>query len=416
MCRSGLAGLCVIRPLGMMVIMDTIWIIFLAVIGACVGSFLNVVIYRLPRGESIVFPGSHCPSCGRAIRAYDNIPILSYLLLLGKCRFCKVRISPRYIAVEALTAGLLVGLYVCYYILHLRDGSGTFEHSWPTYAAHAALLCGLLVCSAVDIEHWIVPLEVCWIVSMIGIIAAAAAPQQSWMPPISAPWAASSLAAAAGLVISLILQHYGLIQPSFMDARDKPIASLAKHTADSAAIKDKKQPKAVAFTREHGVNPRVEILREVMFLTPAIVLAVVAYTLVTNVHVPGRAWQKLLDWPMVGAHIKGLLAAVMGYLIGGLWIWGTRILGTLAFGKEAMGLGDVHILAAVGAVTGWIVPSVAFFLAPLFGLLWALYLWLRRNQKELPYGPWLAAASVVVMIFHDKFFALFRAYMDAMSY
>ena len=79
------------------------------------------------------------------------------------------------------------------------------------------------------------------------------------------------------------------------------------------------------------------------------------------------------------------------------------ILGTLVFGKEAMGMGDVHILAGVGAVTGWIVPSIAFFIAPLFGLLWAVYLWLGRGQRELPYGPWLAAATLVVMLFYDAF-------------
>ena len=92
---------------------------------------------------------------------------------------------------------------------------------------------------------------------------------------------------------------------------------------------------------------------------------------------------------------------LFGYLVGGLWIWSMRILGTLGFGKEAMGMGDVHILAAVGAVAGWITPSLAFFLAPMFGLLWAVSLWLGRGQRELPYGPWLALASLVVLLFYD---------------
>ena len=84
-----------------------------------------------------------------------------------------------------------------------------------------------------------------------------------------------------------------------------------------------------------------------------------------------------------------------------------RIFGTLAFGKEAMGLGDVHILAAVGAVTGWVIPSLAFFLAPLFGLLWAFFLLIRKGQRELPYGPWLSAGTAAAMIFHDKILAYF---------
>jgi leader peptidase (prepilin peptidase)/N-methyltransferase len=372
------------------------------------------VIYRLPRGESIVFPGSHCPKCGRAIKSYDNIPILSFLVLRGKCRFCKVQISPRYIIIEAITALLLVGLYVCYYVLGVRSGAGGFEHSWPMYASHAALFCGLLVCSAVDIELWIVPLEVCWFVSLVGLISSAIAPHP-WMPGISPAWAAMSVAGSIGLIASLILQHYGLLQASFVDASDKPIAPPSEQADGSASDKAKARPKAVAFTKEHGVNPRVEILRELLFLAPAIVLAGIACLLVTKVDSLRLAWAGVLESPVTGRHIKGLLAAVMGYLVGGLWVWGTRILGTLAFGKEAMGLGDVHLMAAVGAVAGWIVPSVAFFLAPIFGLLWAVYLWLGRNQRELPYGPWLATASAAVMIFHDKLLWLFRAYLDTMT-
>ena len=150
--------------------MHGLWIVFLAVTGACVGSFLNVVIYRLPRGQSIVFPPSHCPSCGRRIRWYDNIPLVSWLMLGARCRFCKARISPRYILVEAATAALVAGLYICYYVLDLRDGAGEFEESWPMFVAHASLGCGLLVCSVVDVDVWIVPLEVCMIIFLPPVI------------------------------------------------------------------------------------------------------------------------------------------------------------------------------------------------------------------------------------------------------
>jgi len=87
----------------------------LFVFGLVVGSFLNVVIYRLPKRESIVFPGSHCPECDAAIKPYDNIPVLSYAILGGRCRSCGVRISPVYPAVE-----LLVG--VLYLLCFFRDG------------------------------------------------------------------------------------------------------------------------------------------------------------------------------------------------------------------------------------------------------------------------------------------------------
>ncbi len=82
--------------------------VFIALFGLVLGSFLNVCIHRLPRQESIVFPGSHCPRCNHRIRWYDNIPLLSYLILRGRCRDCRARISPLYPAVEVLTGVVLV--------------------------------------------------------------------------------------------------------------------------------------------------------------------------------------------------------------------------------------------------------------------------------------------------------------------
>src|SRR5260370_29020881 len=78
--------------------------------GAIIGSFLNVVIHRVPREESIVFPNSRCPSCGAVIAFYDNIPVLSYLILRGKCRSCRTHISARYPAIELLTGLLFVAV------------------------------------------------------------------------------------------------------------------------------------------------------------------------------------------------------------------------------------------------------------------------------------------------------------------
>ena len=88
------------------------------VMGLVIGSFLNVCIYRLPRKESIVVPGSHCPHCGKGIRPYDNIPVLSYLLLMGRCRFCRQPISLQYPIVE-----LLAGL--AFYASYAAWGTGT---------------------------------------------------------------------------------------------------------------------------------------------------------------------------------------------------------------------------------------------------------------------------------------------------
>ena len=390
--------------------MGALLLIFLIPLGACIGSFLNVVIYRLPRGKSLVFPGSHCPACGRKIRWYDNVPLVSWFVLRGRCRSCNAPISPRYLVIEAATAAIVAGLYTCFYMLDLRDGAGEFHQTWPTYAAHALLLCGLLVCAAVDVESWLVPLEVCWAVTLAGLVAGSASPPaRQFLSPVSPAVGAMSMAAAGGLLVALILQNRGFLQPSFIDADTKD------HTPGDQG--EGRAPKSVAITAESGVNPRKEILREVLFLSPAIVLAVVAYFLATKGRT-GAAWRTFNSVAETGrfaAHFSAFQASLFGYLIGGLWVWGIRIFGTLAFGKEAMGLGDVHIMAAVGAVTGWIVPSIAFFVAPFFGLLWALYLWIGRGQRELPYGPWLAAAAMLVIIFYDAIVGLLEPYARALA-
>ena len=117
-----------------------------AVYGLCVGSFLNVVIYRVPLGMSLASPPSHCPGCQNRIKWYDNIPVLSYLLLGGKCRHCKEHISFRYTLVELLNTVLWV---LAVWML------------WQTGAANAviaAVVCSVLVCVCfIDLEHRIIP-------------------------------------------------------------------------------------------------------------------------------------------------------------------------------------------------------------------------------------------------------------------
>jgi leader peptidase (prepilin peptidase)/N-methyltransferase len=117
---------------------------FVAVLGAMIGSFLNVVIHRLPREESIVFPNSRCPSCGTAIRPYDNIPVLSYAILRGRCRSCRTPISARYPAVELLV-GVLFGLIYWY------DG---LTLALPFDLVFATALTALVF---IDAEHMILP-------------------------------------------------------------------------------------------------------------------------------------------------------------------------------------------------------------------------------------------------------------------
>src|SRR6186713_2187435 len=95
------------------------YIVFLFLLGACVGSFLNVVVWRLPRGESLITPPSHCPKCDRPLKWYDNLPVIGWIKLGGKCRYCRAPISPRYPIVEAITGALFVFYYVVFFILQI---------------------------------------------------------------------------------------------------------------------------------------------------------------------------------------------------------------------------------------------------------------------------------------------------------
>ena len=118
-----------------------------AVLGLAVGSFLNVVIYRVPRGESIVSPRSSCPSCGTPIRERDNIPVVSWLLLRGRCRHCQAPISMRYPLVELACAALFAGT------------AARFGYQWDL-PAYLALFAGLLALSCIDVERMILPKKI----------------------------------------------------------------------------------------------------------------------------------------------------------------------------------------------------------------------------------------------------------------
>jgi leader peptidase (prepilin peptidase) / N-methyltransferase len=112
--------------------------------GLIIGSFLNVVAYRLPRGESVAFPASHCPSCDTPIKPYDNVPVLSWLILRGRCRSCHGSISARYPIVEAVTAGLLVAVVLA---------EGADSDAW----LGLAFVILLVPVTLIDLDHRIIP-------------------------------------------------------------------------------------------------------------------------------------------------------------------------------------------------------------------------------------------------------------------
>jgi len=136
--------------------------------GLIVGSFLNVCIHRIPRSESILFPPSHCPGCSRRIAWRDNIPVLSFLLLGGRCRFCREKISPRYPLVELLTAFFSIGIFLI--------SSGPVE-----YLAYFIFTSALIVISFIDLQHRIVPNVISIPGIFLGFLAAFFLPRITWV-------------------------------------------------------------------------------------------------------------------------------------------------------------------------------------------------------------------------------------------
>ena len=257
-------------------------LIFTFAFGAVVGSFLNVCIWRLPTDRSLFWPGSHCPRCLRFIRWYDNIPLVSYLLLRGRCRHCGARISPRYPLVEGATALAFVGLYFADIVV-----TGDRPPSYALLGVHCYLVASLLAASLIDLDHQIIPDEITFGGVVVGLAASALVP----------------------------------------------------------ALHD---------------NVRALV---------------------------GIGWLDRLIWSTVGALAGSGMTAGMALL--GKWI----------FRRDAMGMGDVKLMAMLGTFLGWQGALLVFFIAPFFGLAIGGFLALKRRTRVIPYGPFLsmAAATVVVL-------------------
>jgi leader peptidase (prepilin peptidase)/N-methyltransferase len=148
-------------------------------LGLTFGSFLNVVIYRLPRGESVAFPASHCTSCGTPIKAFDNIPVLGWLLLRGRARCCKAPISARYPLVELL-GGLLGGALVQVDILTLPLDTPLWQGGL-LFAAYLALGLGLIAAAFIDLSHMYLPDEITLGGAILGVLTVPLRPDATWL-------------------------------------------------------------------------------------------------------------------------------------------------------------------------------------------------------------------------------------------
>lgn len=340
-------------------------LVFLFLIGATLGSFLNVCIYRIPAAEQRWFdlkyrpgqprmrawasclwaqlaglysPPSHCPNCKSRIQTGDNVPIVGWLRLGGRCRNCRMRISPRYPLIELLNALLFVGMY-WYSIPAERfariDATPFFNPAWSDagvsfssqvtilhlrYAYHMVLIEFLVVATFIDFDFRLIPDGTTVPGMVIGLVGAAAA-GRLWIVPV---WV---------------------------------------------------QDRSLAWTWK-TVAP--EWMQRLMI----------------DSTVP--------DWIVGSPHLHGFAVSAAGLIVGGGTTWLVRAIGQWTLKREAMGLGDVTLMAMIGSFIGWQPVLIVFFVAPGCALVFVVISWLFRRDREIPYGPYLSLATLLVLVFWQR--------------
>lgn len=444
------------------------WSILALVLGACVGSFVNVVIYRWSRDLSIRRPArSFCPACEKTIAWYDNIPVLSFLLLGGRCRHCRAVISWQYPLVELATAFVFLLTYDGFFVTRQRLGIGAdLSIDWPMLLAHWALWAGLVAVVVMDLEAYLVDVRVTWLIVAAGMLGHALwtpSSSRAWVrpdglqaawaaavavglliggllmlryrsgpeaqvgsqqpleeppsdelptPPVSSSWVWPLVLLPVGLVLTYLIAMNVNVTPPFWAGNSgmvRLVIGLAALFAWMTLAASNPQPEAdaqiVEAIRDEAPVARHNVLWELKLLVPAIALSSAILVLFGPWGSPAsrEAVEGLLHWRAVGdwQPLWGLATALTGWVISGALGWLMRIWFTLALGKEALGMGDVHILAAAGAVAGWPVVLIGFFLAAFLALLGIVVIHLRRQSRALPYGPWLALAFLIASMFQD---------------
>lgn len=325
----------------MPLVLCCLWVFIL---GLIVGSFLNVLIARLPYEKSIIWPSSRCFTCFKPIRLLDNIPIVGYLRLRGKCRYCGAPFSRRYLWVEIGTGFAFLALFILEVIVNINhipafrpggDGLGLMGiptwKQWVLFVYHAILLSALIASAVIDAEHRIIPPLIPYAGFVVGVIGGVLFP---W------PWPDPAATAAKVPNVPWILpQTFGQI----------PI----------------------------GLQP-------------------------------WPFWGPPLSFAQPGSIQMGLLTALLGGLAGSLVVRLIKWLFEVGFGREAMGLGDADLLMMAGAFLGWQIAVLSLFVGAIAALLLKVLGMLliprasapaaneaSEDSRELPFGPGLALGVVI---------------------
>jgi leader peptidase (prepilin peptidase) / N-methyltransferase len=342
------------------------WTLCFFVFGCMVGSFLNVCIHRMPRDESIVSPPSHCPHCGYTIPWYLNIPLVTWCWLRGQCANCHAPISIRYFLVELLTGSVFAGCWL------------RFGHQHALVAVvFCVLIAGLIAATFIDFEHFIIPDEITFGGMAAGFCASFLVPASHLSLPFFQPMRTSGAAmvdSIIGMIVGAVVVYGMLRLGKLLFGRYKILLPPATR---------------VFFTETAVKFPDQEIEYEELFYRSSDSIHLQA----AHVELIDRCYQNVAvrlqpERLQIGEDIFAPedvlhMEAVTDQVV---------------LPREAMGLGDVKFMAAIGAFLGW--PGVLFSLAvsAIVGSAFGIGMILVNKQSwssRMPYGPYIAVAALI---------------------
>ncbi len=337
------------------------WSAVFFVLGCIVGSFLNVVIYRLPLGQSIVSPPSHCPHCRYSIPWYLNIPLVTWVSLRGKCRNCGAPISIRYFLVELLTGLVFLGAW-------LAAGRES-----PLVAIGYCVLLSLLIAATfIDFEHFIIPDEITVGGMIAGFIFSIVVPQLHGQTSLLAGLGHSliGIVVGAGIVYGILRLGKLLFGRQRVTLTEEARVIFGE---TSVHLPDREIPYEELFYRKTDtvvLQARIVELPDRCFKNVPVEIALLSRSL--------RIGDEVFD-PEQVSHLEAVTSE-------------------LVLPREAMGLGDVKFMAAIGAFLGW--QSILFCLvvSSILGSIVGVSLIVtgkREWSSRLPYGPYIAVAAAL---------------------
>ncbi len=359
--------------------------VFALLLGALVGSFANVVIWRVPRGESIVWPGSRCPRCGRRLTPTELVPVVSWAVQRGRCRGCSARISARYPLVELLMAAGFTAIILRWPLFDFG----------PTAPLLMALFALLLILTFIDLDTLTLPDALTLPALAVALAGTFVYAPGSGLPDLGAALAGAGI--GAGMLV-LINRLGGLALRRLRDTRERlwPIGFDQVNLAALVGLLLGWQAGLIAALASLLLNlltrRTLRLPEGITYLLWLIVLVVVA--------TPG------LLLPLPQAIGGSLGAAGAAAVAGALYWWIAGLLGHSdeepAPGEEdeepiAMGFGDVKLAAVLGAMLGWQGMLVALFAAVVLGAVFGVIARLTGGERTIPFGPYLVAGGLIAL-------------------